>query len=83
MPDRTGNKVDENTINTVQELSVSTPLHPGTLVVFLVYDGDNLLRTKPTLELLLLLLVSGSILTWKGEPHISGGSVADELIAIE
>jgi len=63
MPDRTGNKVDENTINTVQELSVSTPLHLGTLVVFLVYDGDDLHYTKPILELLLLLLVSGSIPT--------------------
>ena len=82
MLDRTGNKADENTINMVQELSVSTPLHFGILVVFLVYDSDNLLHTKLTLELLLLLLVSGSIPTWKGEPHISGGSAADKLIAI-
>jgi len=83
MPDHTGNKADENTVNTVQELSVLMPLHPGTLVVFLVDDGDDLLHTKPTLELLLLLLVSGSIPTWKGKPHIVGGSAADEPIAIQ
>ena len=83
MPDHTGNKADENTVNMVQELSVSTPLHPGTLVVFLVYDGDDLLCMKLTLELLLLLLVSGSIPTWKGEPHISGGLAADKPIAIQ
>jgi len=62
MLDRTGNKADENTINMVQELSVSTPLHFGILVVFLVYDSDDLVCMKPTLELLLLLLVSGSIM---------------------
>jgi len=66
-----------------KELRVSTALHPGTLVVFLVDDGNDLLRTKATHELLILLLVSGSIPTWKSKPHISGGSAADEPIAIQ